>query len=91
MKGFGYKIKKAREDNGFSQTAVAKEIPMNQSNYSKIEKETQEPSLDQLKRICQILHLDANYLLDTDEYEGISEKDLTLLKDIKQAIKNYTK
>lgn len=91
MDGFGYKIKKARQEFGLSQTEVAQKIPMNQSNYSKIENDTQEPNLEQLKRICEILHIDPNYLLSVDEYEGITAKDLELLKDIKTAIKKYTK
>ena len=41
MEGFGYKIKKARQDYGLSQSEIAKQIPMNQSNYSKIEKDAQ--------------------------------------------------
>lgn len=91
MKGFGYKIQKARKEFGLSQTEVAQQIPMNQSNYSKIEKDTQEPSLEQLKRICEILHIDSNFLLSLDEYEDISGKDIELLKDIKTVIKKYTK
>lgn len=91
MKGFGYKIRQARKDYGLNQTEIAKQIPMNQSNYSKIEKDGQEPSLEQLKRICEILHLDPNYLLSIDEYEGISGKDVELLKDIKTIIKKYAK
>ena len=91
MEGFGYKIKKARQDCGISQSEVARQIPMNQSNYSKIEKDGQEPSLEQLKRICEILHLDPNYLLSVDEYGGISGKDMDLLKDVKTLIKKYAK
>ncbi|MBP5467258.1 MAG: helix-turn-helix transcriptional regulator [Clostridia bacterium] len=91
MEGFGYKIKKARQDYGLSQSEIAKQIPMNQSNYSKIENDGQEPNLEQLKRICEILHLDPNYLLSIDEYSGISGKDIELLKDIKATIKKYTK
>jgi len=54
---FGSKIRNAREDQDLSQQQVAQMIPMNQSNYSKIERNLQEPSLFQLKRIIEILHL----------------------------------
>lgn len=91
MDGFGYKIRKARQDFGLNQTEIAKQIPMNQSNYSKIENDGQEPNLEQLKRICEILHIDSNYLLSIDEYEGISGKDIELLKEIKTIIKKYAK
>ena len=85
----GVKIRNAREDMDLSQRDMAKLIPMNQSNYSKIERDVQEPSLEQLKRICQILHLDPRYLLGLEEYEGISSEDICLLKDIKNLIKNH--
>lgn len=85
----GLKIKNAREDMDLSQRDMAKLIPMNQSNYSKIERDLQEPSLEQLKRICQILHLDPRYLLNLEEYESISANDISLLRDTKLLIEKY--
>lgn len=87
----GEKIRNAREDMDLYQSDVAKLIPMNQSNYSKIERGTQEPSIDQLRRICQILKLDPRYLLDLGEYETISQDDIELLKDVKSLINKYKK
>ncbi|MBR2025156.1 MAG: helix-turn-helix transcriptional regulator [Clostridia bacterium] len=84
----GEKIRNAREDLDLSQSDMAKLIPMNQSNYSKIERNVHEPNLEQLKRICQILKLDPRYLLGLDEVEGISQSDLKLLKNVKEFIKN---
>jgi len=86
---FGEKIKNAREDMDLSQRDIANLIPMNQSNYSKIERELQEPNLHQLQRICQILNLDPRYLLDLGEYTSITLKDMALLKDIKLLIENH--
>lgn len=60
---FGEKIRKAREERGYSQRDMADKIPMNQSNYSKLERNMQEPSLTQLRRLCEILSLDPHYLL----------------------------
>ena len=60
----GEKIRNAREDMDLSQRDMANLIPMNQSNYSKIERDVQEPNLEQLRRICQILNLDPCYLLN---------------------------
>lgn len=60
----GQKIRDAREDLDLTQTNVSEQIPMNQSSYSKIERDILQPSLEQLKRICEILHLDANDLLN---------------------------
>lgn len=85
----GEKIRNAREDMDLLQSDMAKLIPMNQSNYSKIERGVQEPSMEQLRRICQILKLDPRYLLDIGEFETISEDDVKLLKDIKEFIKTH--
>ena len=86
----GEKIRNKREDMDLSQNDMAKLIPMNQSNYSKIERGVQEPSIEQLRRICQILKLDPRYLLDIDEYESISVEDMKLLRDIKEFMKAHS-
>lgn len=85
----GEKIRNAREDMDLSQLDIAKLIPMNQSNYSKIERNIQEPNMEQLKRICQILKLDPRYLLDLGEFEFISTKDIKLLNDIKKFVEEH--
>lgn len=84
----GDKIRNAREDLDLSQRDMAKLIPMNQSNYSKIERNVQEPSIEQLRRICQILKLDPRYLLNLDNFEYISHSDLKLLNNAKEFLKN---
>ncbi len=85
----GQKIRNAREDMDLSQCDISQLIPMNQSNYSKIERDIQEPSLDQLKRICEILKLDPRYLLELDAFEFISHEDIKLLKDTKLLLQRY--
>jgi len=85
----GEKIRNTREDMDLSQVEMAKLIPMNQSNYSKIERDIQEPNMEQLKRICQILKLDPRYLLDLGEFEFISASDMKLLNDIKEFIDKH--
>ena len=85
----GEKIRNKREDMDLSQKDMAKLIPMNQSNYSKIERDIQEPNLEQLRRICQILKIDPRYLLNLGEYESLSDNDISLLTDIKDFIKNH--
>ena len=86
----GEKIRNKREDMDLSQQDIATLIPMNQSNYSKIERGLQEPNLDQLRRICQILNLDPRFLLGVGEYETLSDKDMKLLADIKEFIKKHS-
>ena len=85
----GKKIRDAREDLDLLQTDVTAQIPMSQSSYSKIERDVQEPSMEQLRRICQILHLDPRYLLNLEEYASLSQDDLALLTDIKALIEKY--
>jgi len=85
----GEKIKNAREDMDLLQIDMARLIPMNQSNYSKIERGIQEPSMEQLRRICQILRLDPRYLLDIDASDIIDPSDVKLLSDIKQFLSTH--
>ncbi|MBO5867138.1 MAG: helix-turn-helix transcriptional regulator [Clostridia bacterium] len=85
----GKKVRRAREDMNLSQSDVAKLIPMNQSNYSKIERDLQEPNIDQLKKICIILKLDPRYLLGLDGAEVITQRDRQLLQQVKDIIHQY--
>ena len=85
----GEKIRNAREDKDLMQCDMAKLIPMNQSNYSKIERGVQEPSLQQLKRICEILELDPSYLLGLGKFEFLNAADMKLLADIKDFLKSH--
>ena len=85
----GEKIRNKREDMDLSQRDMATLIPMNQSNYSKIERNVQEPSMEKLRRICQILQLDPKYLLNLGEFESLSDYDIRLLADTKEFIKNH--
>ena len=89
MSSLGEKIRNAREDLDLYQADMARLIPMNQSNYSKIEREVQEPSMEQLRRICQILKLDPRYLLSLEEFEFVSAADLRLLADAKRFIEKH--
>ena len=89
MLSLGEKIRNAREDHDLLQSDMARLIPMNQSNYSKIERGVQEPNMEQLRRICQILKLDPRYLLDLESFEMLTADDLKLLGDVKELIKKY--
>ena len=87
----GEKIRNAREDMDILQSDMARLIPMNQSNYSKIERNLQEPNLEQLKRICQILNLDPRYLLGLDDFEMISDDEMKILGAIRELVRKNQK
>ena len=86
----GEKIRNAREDLGLSQEEIARRIPMNQSSYSKIERDLQEPNLEQLRQICRILHLSADVLLSL-RGEKLISKDAALLEGIMLLFEEYNK
>lgn len=84
----GEKIRAAREELGLSQDEISRMIPMNQSSYSKLERDLQEPSLDQLASICRILHLSADALLSLRDVP-LSKRDTQLLSGLKKLISEY--
>ncbi len=85
----GQKIRNAREDKDILQKDMAALIPMNQSNYSKIERDVQEPNLYQLKRIVEILGLDISQLLDIRTPSETT--DLRFADEVKRIYKKYYK
>ena len=83
----GMKLRSARENLGLSQEQVAALIPMNQSSYSKIERDVQEPSLDQLRQLCLILKISPEYLLGLEKDVFSDERDLRFALAIKKLYK----
>lgn len=80
----GSKIRDLREDADLSQKEISAMIPMNQSNYSKIERNVQEPSLFQLKRIAEILHIDLNRLFEIEDKDDPYTEDIIFARKIKK-------
>ncbi len=80
----GTKIRFKREDADITQKQIADMIPMNQSNYSKIERNLQDPSMEQLKRIAEILKLDLNDLFGLNDNSQLNAKDMAFVKKIKE-------
>lgn len=89
----GTKIKNAREDKDLLQRDMAELIPMNQSNYSKIERNIQEPDMHQLKRIAEILDIDLNRLfglkISEDSQSKSNENDIRFAEEVKELCKKY--
>lgn len=85
----GEKIRAAREAMGYSQRDMADKIPMNQSNYSKLERNMQEPSMAQLRRLCQILQLDPRFLLDLPQCEAVDPRYGELLAELSALVRRH--
>lgn len=83
---FHIKLKNYRIDKDLTQKRVAELIPMNQSNYSKIENGIQEPSLYQLRRLSEILEVTIDDLLDIN-HDAIIEKQMKkMVSEVKPII-----
>ncbi len=80
----GSKIRDLREDADMTQNDMASLIPMNQSNYSKIERNVQDPSMFQLKRIAEILSIDLNELFELKDMPSTYSDDLIFARKIKR-------
>lgn len=69
MTTIGAKLKKLREENGYSQRQIAEYLEIDQSNLSKIENDKRKLNLVVLDKICYLYNCTPNYLLGkTDEY-----------------------
>ena len=79
---FGDRLRRFREERDITQQQMAERIPMNQSNYSKIERNTQQPSLDQLIRIVEILNITLDELLGIDPSIYLKKKVKEIERDI---------
>ncbi len=86
---FGTRIRNAREDLDLTQKDMADQIPMNQSNYSKIERGIQEPSLSQLKRISEILRISIDELLGVNRSIYDEEKLKAFQHELDELYKKY--
>ena len=89
MSSFGEKIRDYRIDKDLSQKQMSELIPMNQSNYSKIERGLQEPNLYQLKKIAEILDISVDKLLGITRPNVTREKLENLEKDLNKIYKKY--
>lgn len=62
---FASRLKKARQDTGFTQREVAKETGIPQSTIAKYETQRLEPSIETLGILTDFYQVDANWLLGT--------------------------
>ena len=65
---FPAKIKKAREETGFTQREVAQEVNLPQSTIAKYETGKLEPSLETLGKLADFYGVSTDWLLGTGKY-----------------------
>ena len=88
---FGERLRNIREDKDMTQQQVADLIPMNQSNYSKLERNIQQPSLQQLIRIIEIFDITLDELLGIDSSIFLEKKIADFEKEVTTIYEKYFK
>ncbi len=63
MVSFGKKLRECREEKGFSQAELAKQIDSYHSIIGKYERDEVRPTIDVVKKLAQVLETTAGYLL----------------------------
>ena len=102
MGSFGYRLKKIREERGFTQERLAVACKTSEPVIRHYEKERKKPGYDMMLRICDALRVNPDYLMQDDlsfnPYEDknetfnaiakLSPKNYKLLKDFVESLSN---
>ncbi len=83
MTSFGKKLRECREEKGFSQSKLAKEVSLHHSIIGRYEREEAKPTIDVVKRMAIALDTTVGYLLGETEDSELF-KDPTMLKRLKE-------
>lgn len=75
---YGQIIKNLREENGLSQTELAKLLNVTQKAISKYELELRDLSTDMIIKICQKFSISADYLLGLENEIGTKIKNTVI-------------
>ena len=59
----GEKIRLLREERELNQSELGKAVGMTQRKVSYLEKDTYEPSIEDIRALCTYFHISADYLL----------------------------
>lgn len=78
----GERIKKVREARGLSQKEVATMIKMDQSQYSKLEKDKTDPSVSTLAKVAKALGTQLSDLFADDLLKDVNSYDKSLMEKI---------
>lgn len=71
----GEKIKQLREEKGINQTEMGKRLQMTQRKISYLERNTSEPSTEDIRSICLFFNISADYLLNLPKNMNYPEGD----------------
>ena len=78
----GERIKKLREARGLSQKEVASMIKMDQSQYSKLEKDKTDPSVSTLAKVAKALGAQLSELFAYDLLRDVNSYDKSVMEKI---------
>lgn len=78
----GERIKKLREARGLSQKEVASMIKMDQSQYSKLEKDKTDPSVSTLAKVAKALGTQLSELFADDMLRDVNSYDKSVMEKI---------
>jgi transcriptional regulator with XRE-family HTH domain len=78
----GERIRKIREARGLSQKEVATIIKMDQSQYSKLEKDKTDPSVSTLVKVAKALGIELSELFAQDLMRDVNSYDKSLMEKI---------
>jgi len=84
----GTKIKQLREDLGLNQTEFASMIGVSNSRVSNWEKGINRPDVDLLSKICEVLHVSADDLLELNNDISLNTREQILIKNYKELSNN---
>lgn len=74
MAEFGVQLRKAREAKGMTQQSLAEEVYVTRQTVSRWESGERYPDLVTVKKLTQVLGVDAGYLISDDESQRIVER-----------------
>jgi transcriptional regulator with XRE-family HTH domain len=82
VNNIGTRIRRLRENLGISQTAMAHELDITQSNYGRLEKDDERLNVPKLKKIAEILQVSVIFLFDEDKVQENKEHIASLKEEI---------
>lgn len=76
---FGHRVKKLREQQGFTQEALATHLNVTFTHISRVECGNRVPSVDIMIELAELFHVSLDYLITGKHYRSDSMKSTLLL------------